>query len=660
MKEYIHLSVHTIDHRQGKDLLTFTASLAGRKVNILIDGGAGGNFISKDTMNKYRFDKYTIPEYLLVFANGEKAKCNQRTKRLHLELQGYRRDIELDVASIDNYDIILGKPWLSQENPCINWKDNTITLNQQGRQTIVRPNLAEEDVQNKVSVVSAMSIKRLAKQINNDCDMYIYLIKVNSNNDKVETIEPSKIMPLIQEFSDILTKELPYGQPPERHIDHRIPTEVGAKCPHRAPYRLSQKEAEDVQNQIEELIKKGHIRPSCSPYGAPVLVVKKKDGSIRMCIDYRALNKITIKNKYPLPLIDDLIDCLRNARVFSKIDLRSGYHQVRVHPDDISKTAFRTHYGHFEFLVLPFGLTGAPATFMSLMNDTFRPYLRKFVVVFLDDILIYSRNIEEHLEHLRIVLEILRKERWYANKSKCCWAVTEVEYLGFKVGKGEIKPMQDKIQKIKDWLQPNNKHEIQCFLGLANYYRKFIKGFAQLAAPLTDLLKQGNKFTWNDKCNSSFIKIKQALTTEPVLSLPNPDKPFFITTDASDVAVGAILEQEDKQKRRHPVAYESRKLKEAEQKYPVHERELLAVIHALQVWRVYVYGNHVTIYTDHQPLKWIQTQPHLSPRQARWMEILEEYNYTINYRPGKENTGADALSRSIFTIRTVLQCEEII
>ena len=636
------------------------ATLAGRKVNILIDGGAGGNFISNATMNKYAFKKYKIPEYLLVFANGEKTKCNQRTQKLNFELQGYKSDIELDVAPIDKYDIILGKPWLSQENPCINWKNNTITLNQEGQQTIVTPNMAEENVQKEVAVVSAMSIKREAKQVQKNCDMYLYLVKVNSNDDTVEAQELSKVAPLIKDFADIFPDDLPYGPPPERRIDHRIPTEAGAKCPHRAPYRLSPKEAEDVQKQIEELIKKGHIRPSCSPYGAPVLVVKKKDGSIRMCIDYRALNKITIKNKYPLPLIEDLIDCLRDARVFSKIDLRSGYHQVRLHPDDISKSAFRTHYGHFEFLVLPFGLTGAPATFMSLMNDTFRPYLRKFVVVFLDDILIYSRNIEEHLSHLRTVLEILRKEKWYANKSKCCWAVTEIEYLGFKVGKGEIKPLQDKIQKIKNWLQPNNKHEVQCFLGLANYYRKFIKGFAQIASPLTDLLKQENKFTWTDQCNTSFIKIKQALTTEPVLSLPNPDKPFFISTDASDTAIGAILEQEDDQKRRHPVAYESRKLKDAEQKYPVHERELLAIIHSLQVWRVYVYGNHVTIYTDHQPLKWIQTQPHLSPRQARWMEILEEYHYTINYKPVKENTGADALSRSVFAIKTVLQCEEMI
>ncbi|KAL0349651.1 UNVERIFIED_CONTAM: Retrovirus-related Pol polyprotein from transposon.6 [Sesamum radiatum] len=260
-------------------------------------------------------------------------------------------------------------------------------------------------------------------------------------------------------------------------------------------------ELKELKTQLEELLDKGFIRPSISPWGAPVLFIKKKDGSIRLCIDYRQLNRITIKNKYPLPRIDDLLDQLKGATVFSKIDLRSGYWQLRVEEGSIPKTAFRTRYGHYEFVVMPFGLTNAPAAFLSLMNKTLQLFLDQFVIVFIDDILIYSSSREEHEQHLRAVLQILREKQLYAKFSKCEFWMEEIAFLGHVVSKeGGVQPDPAKVKAIMDWEPPKNVSEVRSFLGLAGYYRRFVKDFSVVAKPLTNLLKKNAPFNWNDKC----------------------------------------------------------------------------------------------------------------------------------------------------------------
>ena len=288
---------------------------------------------------------------------------------------------------------------------------------------------------------------------------------------------------LVQEFKDVFPNELPPGLPPSRDVDHRIELIPGSQPQSRPTYRMSAKELEELKQQLDELQRAGFIQPSKSPFGAPILFVKKKDGTMRMCVDYRALNSITIKNSYPLPHIDELFDRLQGARYFTKIDLRSGYHQIRIAAGDEAKTAFRTRYGHYEFLVLPFGLTNAPATFMHLMHTTFRDFLDKFVLVFLDDILIFSRTREEHERHVRAVLERLRLEKLYAKESKCELVRAEVEFLGHMVGRDGVRMMVDKVQAIKDWPVPTRVTEVRSFLGLAGYYRSFIRDFSQLAAP---------------------------------------------------------------------------------------------------------------------------------------------------------------------------------
>ncbi|KAG8485890.1 hypothetical protein CXB51_019244 [Gossypium anomalum] len=361
---------------------------------------------------------------------------------------------------------------------------------------------------------------------------------------------------------------------------------------------------------------RGFARPSSSPWGAPVLFVKKKDGTMRLCIDYRQLNKVTIKNKYPLPRIDDLFDQLKGASVFSKIDLRSGYYQLRVRDSDIPKTAFRTRYGHYEFLVMPFGLTNAPAVFMDLMNRIFRPYLDRFVVVFIDDILVYSRNETEHAEHLRLGYG-------FCGTSNC---------------------MLSSVNK-----PPRNITEVRSFLGLAGYYRRFVKGFSTIATPMTRLLQKDVKFVWSEKCQRSFDQLKTYLTKAPVLVQPESGKEFVIYSDASLLGLGCVLMQEGR-----VVAYASRQLKPHEKNYPTHDLELAAIVFALKIWRHYLFGEKCHVYSDHKSLKYLMTQRELNLRQRRWLELLKDYELVIDYHPGKANVVADALSRkSLFALRAM-------
>jgi len=329
---------------------------------------------------------------------------------------------------------------------------------------------------------------------------------------------------------------------------------------------------------LKELSDKGFIRPSASPWGAPVIFVDKKDGTQRMCVDYRSLNEVTIKNKYPLPRIDDLFDQLRGACVFSKIDLRSGYHQLKIRNTDIPKTAFTMRYGLYEYTVMSFGLTNAPAYFMYMMNKVFMEYLDKFVVVFIDDILVFSKTEDDHAEHLRLVLQKLREHKLYAKRSKCEFWLREVSFLGHVVSNGGIAVDPGKVKDVLNWKPPNDVSEIHSFLGLAGYYRRFIEGFSKLAKPMTALLEKNAKFEWSTKCQASFEELKKRLTTAPVLILPDLSKKFSIFCDASRQGLGCVLMQDGR-----VVAYASRQLRKHELNYPTHDLELAVVVHALKI-----------------------------------------------------------------------------
>jgi hypothetical protein len=400
------------------------------------------------------------------------------------------------------------------------------------------------------------------------------------------------------------------------------------------------KELAELKNQLQELHDKGYIRPSSSPWGSPALFVKKEDGSLRMCVDYRPLNAVTIKNKYPLLHIDVLFDQLVGAKVFSKIDLRSGYHQIKIRASDVPETAFSTRYGLYEFLVTSFGLTNAPAYFMYLMNSVFMNELAKFVVVFIDDILIYSKNEAEHAKHLRIVLQCLRDHKLYAKFSKCGFWMDSVKYLGHTISKDGISVDPSKVQEVMDWKPPKSVHQIRSFLGLAGYYCRFIPGFSRIAKPMIEMLKKGLKFVWSDECDKAFHTLREYLTSTPVLTQLDMTKPFEVFCDASGTSLGCVLMQENR-----VIAYASRALRPHEKNYPIHDLELAAVVHALKLWRHYLMGNRCNIYTDHKSLKYIFTQSDLNMRQKRWLELIKYYDLEVHYHPEKANVVANALSR---------------
>ncbi|GJX65615.1 putative reverse transcriptase domain-containing protein, partial [Tanacetum coccineum] len=353
----------------------------------------------------------------------------------------------------------------------------------------------------------------------------------------------------------------------------------------RAPYQLAPSEMKELSEKLKELSDKGFIRPNSSPWGASVLFVKKKNGSFRMCIDYRELNKLTVKNRYPLPRIDDLFDQLQGSSVYSKINLRLGYHQLRVREEDIPKTAFRTRYGHYEFQVMLFGLTNAPAVFMDLMNRVCKPYLDKFIIVFIDDILIYSKNKQEHEEHLKLILQLLKKEELYAKFSKCEFWIPKVQFFGHVIDSQGIHVDPAKIKSIKDWASPKSPMEIRQFLGLAGYYRRFIEGFSKIAKPMTKLTQKKVKFEWGDKQEIAFQLLKQKLCSAPILALPEGSEYFIVYCDASIKGLGAVLMQREK-----VIAYASRQLKIHEKNYTTHDLELGAVVFSLKLWRYYLYG----------------------------------------------------------------------
>ncbi|RVW66686.1 Transposon Ty3-I Gag-Pol polyprotein [Vitis vinifera] len=440
-------------------------------------------------------------------------------------------------------------------------------------------------------------------------------------------------------FEDVFPDELP-GLPPHREFDFSIEVYPGTDPISVSPYRMTPLELKELKTQLDELLGKGFIRPSTSPWGAPVLFVKKKDGTLRLCIDYRKLNRVIVKNKYPLPRIDDLFDQLKGAKYFSKIDLRTGYHQLRVKEEDVSKTAFRTRYRHYEFLVMPFELTNAPAAFMDLMNRVFRAYLDQFVIVFVDDILIYSRSLEEHKQHLVTTLKTLRRHQLYGKLDKSEFWLTEVNFLGHVVSEAGIAVDHSKVEAVQEWQRPTNVFEVRSFLGLAGYYRRFVEDFSRIAAPMTRLTRKGVKFDWNEECENAFQELKRKLTTAPVLTTPISGELFTIYCDASTMGLGCVLMQQDK-----VVAYASRQLKQHERNYPTHDLELAAVVFALKTWRHYLYGEKFEVYSDHKSLKYIFTQKDLNSRQRRWMETLEDYDFALHYHPRKANVVADALSR---------------
>ncbi|GJS65500.1 putative nucleotidyltransferase, ribonuclease H [Tanacetum coccineum] len=614
--------------QQDPNVVTGMFLLNQHLVRVLFDSGADRSFISLSLASMLNIPSITVDTfYNIEMADGNLVSTNTVIKGCTLTLLNQPFEIDLMPIKLGSFDVVIGMDWLSKYRAKILCDEKVVHIPIDGETLIIRGDRSKT----RLNLISCIKTERY---ISRGCQVFmIQVMEKKSDEKKLEDI------PVVKEFPDVFPEDLP-GIPPVRQVEFQIDLIPGAAPVARTPYRLAPSEMQELSNQLQELTDRGFIRPSTSPWGAPVLFVKKKDGSFRMCIDYRELNKLTIKNRYPLPRIDDLFDQLQGSSVYSKIDLRSGYHQLRVREEDIPKTAFRTRYGHYEFQVMPFGLTNAPAVFMDLMNRVCKPYLDKFVIVFIDDILIYSRNEEEHANHLRIILELLRKEKLYAKFSKCDFWIHIVQFLGHLIDSQGLHVDPAKIEAVKNWTSPTTPTEVRQFLGLAGYYRRFIEGFSKIAKPLTKLTQKNKSYIWGEEQESAFQLLKQKLCEAPILALPEGNDNFVVYCDASLQGLGAVLMQREK-----VIAYASRQLKPHEENYTTHDLELGAVIFALKIWRHYLYGTKCTVFTDHKSLQHILRQKELNMRQRRWLELLADYDCEICYHPGKANVVADALSR---------------
>jgi hypothetical protein len=469
----------------GEFLVEFTPAA------VLFDSGASHSFIATSFVEKHGIPTTSLEIPLVTRTPGSDILCHLKCSHVRILLSGVVFLADLVVLPSHGIDVILGMDWLTKHNGIISCAYNTILLS---------------DHQGKSVLCKAQSPTQ---------DPMVFSLAVES-------------ISMVEEFMDVFPKELP-GMPPEREVEFYIDLIPGTTPIAKRPYHMAPTELAELKLQIAELQQKGYIRPSSSPWGAPVLFVTKKDGSMRMCIDYRTLNEVTIKNKYPLPRIDDLFDQLQGVKYFSKIDLRPGYHQLRIKEADVQKTTFVTRYRQYEFRVMPFGLTNAPTFFMNLMNKVFMEELDKFVVVFIDDILIYSKSREDHEHHLRIVLGRLRAHQLYAKLSKCEFWLEKIAFLGHILTAEGIEVDPSKVEAVSKWKQPSNVSEVRSFLGMAGYYRHFIKGFSSITRPMTELLKKDNKFVWTPKCEESFQIIKKKLTTAPVLTLSHIHNVFHVS-----------------------------------------------------------------------------------------------------------------------------------
>ncbi len=585
----------------------------------LIDSGAEGNFIDEKWASERRIPLLDLDETTTVFALDGRvlSSVHRITSPVSLTVSGnHRETISFFVFQSPYTPIVLGHPWLTRHNPQIDWVKGSI----------LSWNLSCH-VNCLVSAVPAVSSVSVFQE------------------------EPGDLSGVPEEYHDlraVFSRSRATSLPPHRPYDCSIELLPGTMPPRGRLYSLSAPEREALEKYLTESLAAGIIVPSSSPAGAGFFFVKKKDGSLRPCIDYRGLNGITVKNRYPLPLMSSAFEILQGAKVFTKLDLRNAYHLVRIKEGDEWKTAFNTPIGHFEYRVLPFGLVNAPAVFQALVNDVLRDMLNVFVFVYLDDILIFSPSLQVHVQHVRRVLQRLLENRLFAKAEKCMFHAQSVTFLGSVVSAEGISMDPDKVRAVIDWPVPDSRVALQRFLGFANFYRRFIRNFSQVAAPLTFLTSSKTRFAWSEAAQGAFDRLKGLFTSAPILITPDPEKQFIVEVDASDVGVGAILSQRSSlDDKIHPCAFYSHRLSPAERNYDVGNRELLAIRLALGEWRHWLEGASVPfiVWTDHQNLEYIRSAKRLNARQARWALFFGRFEFSISFRPGSKNLKPDALSR---------------
>ncbi|KAJ1702741.1 hypothetical protein LUZ63_002520 [Rhynchospora breviuscula] len=612
--------------------MKFKGFVGQTPVCALIDSGSTHSFVNPNILYTHQCNISRTDPMSVVVANGNRMMTDSECKGFKFSIQGNEFVKDVRLLDIKGYDLILGLDWLTERGPMmVDWKKGCLKFKSGDKE--VKLQVCEE-----VAEVSMCDTEiNLVQERKRGNEVVIAQLFSVVNEPSGETSITPELCNVLEEYSELF--EEPKTLPPKRDIDHQILLSPDAKTVNLRPYRHSYYQKLEIEKIISELLENKFIQPSTSPFASPIILVKKKDNTWRLCVDYRKLNACTIKNRYPIPMIEDLLDELHGSKVFSKIDLRSGYYQIRMRQEDIPKTAFRTHEGHYEYTVMPFGLTNAPATFQALMNQVFKSYLRKFVLVFFDDILVYSPDSRQHTQHLSAVFELMRIHQLYAKRSKCAFGLSEVEYLGHVISYQGVATDSKKIEAMASWPRPKNVRDLRGFLGLTGYYRKFIKHYGVISKPLTDQLKK-NSFKWNEKTEEAFHKLKQAMMQAPVLAMPDFDKPFTVETDACDKGIGAVLMQDNR-----PLAFISKSLGAKSMGLSTYEKELLALLTAVSKWRHYLMGGTFIIKTDQISLKYLLEQRVHTTMQHKGLCKLLGLDYKIEYKKGIDNVVADALSR---------------
>ncbi|XP_061372918.1 uncharacterized protein LOC133315333 [Gastrolobium bilobum] len=570
-----------------------TGTIFGTQVQVLIDGGSTHNFITHKMATYLGLVLQTLETFTVQVGNGEGLQCQAYCKEVPLVMQSHTFSVDLYSLELKGADIVLGVQWLSTLGPILtDYSQVLMTFDHQGNNIQLHGHRPD----NPILISSAKLNKLMVTDAYTSCLMCFNCPHSSTpTSPQTHDTEPHHTVPdiqnLLSNYNDVFT--IPNTLPPHRPHNHHINLLPNTQPVQVRPYRYPHFQKSEIEKLCQEMLSTGIIRPSQSPFSSLVLLVKNKDGTWRFYVDYRALNAITVRDQFPIPTVDELLDELHGATIFSKLDLRSGYHQIRMHSEDIHKTAFLTNHGHFEFMVLPFGLSNTPSTFHATMNDVFAPLLRRFVVIFFDDILVFSSTLQTHVTHLSQVLDILRKQQLYAKLSKCSFATSSIQFLGHIVSSDGVVPDPDKVIAVSEWPTPTTVTQIRAFLGLSGYYQKFIKGYAQTAFPISDLLTKG-KFHWTEEANTTFMELKTCLTEAPILTLPDFQKQFIIETDSSGTGIGAVLLQD-----RKTLAYFSKKLFPRMQTQSTYIREMYAITSAVGKWRQYLLGSSFVIRTDH-------------------------------------------------------------
>lgn len=623
-------------------LIVFDGLVQSHPCTILKDDGASTNIISIEFYKKHK-DSFIVEPTNVSLSHSsnesEELGCNM-TNMVTVRIGEHEYKSRFILANT-RYDVILGTPWHKDVQPLSNYTQNIVRIGH------VLINGKKYDANEySVSNVSRKGFRKLLKKQGTQ----VFTVFVNSIGAKEDsfgtmTSDP-EMLKILEEYSDVFRSTLPDGLPPKREVDHEIITEADEKIPNRRLFRLSPDELRATREYIKENIASGKIRISKSPYGAPLFFAKQEGKPLRGVVDYRMLNKITKRNSTPTPRSDEMFDIIGGSKYFSKVDLKTGFHQIRVKPEHIEKTAFQTKYGQFEYLVLPMGLCNAPATFVTLMNSVLNGLIDRFCTVYLDDILIFSRTEQEHRKHVRLVLERLRQHELYASPKKCHFMTNEVEFLGIIVSDKGLKVNPAKTSIVQAWPRPQSISEVRSFLGLVSFFRRFIKNFSLIAMPLTNLTKKGNSIVqWDESCTVAMERLKTLLVTSPILCHPNYELPYRGHVDASQFAVGGTLTQVQNGSER-VIAYYSKKLNEAQTNYSANDRELLGMVQFLTHFRCYLEGAEFEIITDNQVLKHFFDKQDLSRREARWLEILSGFGvFPITLKKGSVHVLGDALSR---------------